>query len=195
MKKAKGEEVDLICGIPIIIHKLQVPMSVFAVMSCGTRANRHSLQAKGLVGLFSLGGQDTRRGFSLDACLFPFTVVSVNRNYLPFWVPVHYNLTLFFDIIIWVFKFLTQWDFVVAKFLWSQILVITLVSCLNLFFLSLAWLYEGQYKLVHHISHILLHAPYQFYTHHFSDPWISSGQKLVHYILFMTFKKHANMIN
>lgn len=109
-------------------------MSVFAVMSCGTSANRHSLQAKGLVDLFSLGGQDTRRGFSLDACLFPFTVVSVNRNYLPLWFTVYYNLALFFDIIIYVFKFLTEWDFVVAMFLCSQISAITLVSCLNHFF-------------------------------------------------------------
>lgn len=116
-------------------------MSVFAVMSCGTSANRYSLQAKGLVDLFSLGGQDTRRGFSLDACLFPFIVVSVNRNYLPLWFPVYYKLALFFDIIIYVFKFLTEWDFVVAMFLCSQISAITLVSCLNHFFLSMAWLW------------------------------------------------------
>lgn len=40
----------------IIIDKLQAPMHVFAVMSCGTAANRRSLQDGSLVDLFSLGG-------------------------------------------------------------------------------------------------------------------------------------------
>lgn len=48
----------------ITIDKLQAPMHVFAAMSCGTAANRRSLQDGSLVDLFSLGGgkggQDTR---------------------------------------------------------------------------------------------------------------------------------------
>lgn len=42
----------------IIIDKLQAPMHVFAVMSCGTAANRRSLQEGSLVDLFSLGGTE-----------------------------------------------------------------------------------------------------------------------------------------
>ncbi len=63
-----------VVSIPIIIHRLQFLIGVFAVMSCGTSV---SMRLKGPLNLFSLGGHDTRRGFwySLEVRLCLLTVV------------------------------------------------------------------------------------------------------------------------
>ena len=75
-----------------------------------------SMRPKGLVDLFSLGGQDTGRGSGVLWTCNCCSSLWARSFYLPLWSPIYYSFVLFVDMIIWVLSSLAQWDFVVAAF-------------------------------------------------------------------------------